>query len=71
MWNNILKVTWVVILMKWEEVRNLYPNQFVKLEVLHSMIEKDKEVVDEVAVIGSVADENARAHGRSRYENVS
>lgn len=34
--------------MKWSEVRNLYPNSFVKLEILESHIQNEKEYVDEV-----------------------
>ncbi|WP_025025590.1 hypothetical protein [Caldalkalibacillus mannanilyticus] len=56
--------------MKWAEVRNLYPNQFVKFEILHSMVEKDKEIVDEVAVIGPVADENATKELLNSKNNV-
>ena len=42
--------------MKWEEVRKLYPNKFVKVEVLESHTIEDKEYVDEVAVIKSIDD---------------
>ncbi|MBC8079572.1 MAG: hypothetical protein H7X86_04460 [Gorillibacterium sp.] len=45
--------------MKWEEVRSIYPNQFVKFEVLKSNIDKDKEYVEEVAVIGPIPEEKA------------
>lgn len=45
--------------MKWEEVRKIYPDQFVKLEVLESHIEDDKEVVDEVAVIKPIEESEA------------
>jgi hypothetical protein len=45
--------------MKWDEVRNIYPNQFVKFEILKSIIEEGKEIVQEVAVIGPVPEENA------------
>lgn len=45
--------------MKWEDVRNIYPNQFVKFEVLKSLIEEGKEYVEEVAVIGPVPEEEA------------
>lgn len=45
--------------MKWEEVRCIYPNQFVKFEVLNSNINDGKEYIDEVAVIGSVSDKDA------------
>jgi hypothetical protein len=42
--------------MKWEEVRNLYPNQFVKMQVLQSHIEENKKFIDEVAVINAISD---------------
>jgi hypothetical protein len=42
--------------MKWTEVRNLYPNQFVKLKVLSSHLENGQEIVEDVAVIKAVAD---------------
>jgi len=45
--------------MKWEEARNLYPNQFVKLEVLKSHIENDTEYVDEIAIICPVSEQDA------------
>jgi hypothetical protein len=41
----------VVIFIKWEEVRKIYPNTFAKFEVVESHIKEDKEVVDEVAFI--------------------
>lgn len=56
--------------MKWNEVRNIYPNQFVKLEVLKSHIEEDKEFVDEIAVIGPVADEEATKELLSSKDNI-
>ncbi|PQP82680.1 hypothetical protein C0Q44_14815 [Paenibacillus sp. PCH8] len=45
--------------MKWEEVQQMFPNQFVKFEVLHSEETENQEVIDEVAVIGPVSDEKA------------
>lgn len=45
--------------MKWEEARNLYPNQFIKLEVLKSHIENDAEYVDDVAIISPVSEQDA------------
>ncbi|OPX02306.1 hypothetical protein RA955_11950 [Geobacillus proteiniphilus] len=45
--------------MKWQEVRLLYPNQFVKLQVLKSHLQGDQEIIEEVAVIGTVSDEDA------------
>lgn len=45
--------------MKWEEVRNIYPNQFVKFEILKSNINDGKEYVEEIAVIGPVSEQRA------------
>ena len=45
--------------MKWQEVRDIYPNQFVKFEILHSQEIDNQETIDEVAVIGPIKDENA------------
>lgn len=42
--------------MKWEELRNLYPHQYVKLEVVESHIENDKGYVDDVALIKVISD---------------
>mgnify|MGYP006299056913 FL=1 len=45
--------------MKWEEVRKIYPDQFVKVEILDSHIEDDKKIIDEIAIIEPVADDKA------------
>lgn len=45
-----------VIKVKWEEVRELYPNQFVKFKVLESRVIENKEYVDDVAVIKAIID---------------
>ncbi|APO44613.1 hypothetical protein BS614_11795 [Paenibacillus xylanexedens] len=45
--------------MKWQEVQQIFPNQFVKFEVLHSEETENQEVINEVAVIGPVSDEKA------------
>ncbi|GIP45054.1 hypothetical protein J45TS6_35130 [Paenibacillus sp. J45TS6] len=45
--------------MKWEEVRKIYPNQFVKFEILHSEEKNNEEIIDDVAVIGPITEENA------------
>ncbi|WP_336822737.1 hypothetical protein [Sporosarcina sp. USHLN248] len=37
--------------MKWEEVRNSYPNQYVKLNILDFHVEDDKKIVTDVALI--------------------
>jgi hypothetical protein len=45
--------------MRWEEVRKLYPNQFVKFEVTESHVKGNKEYVDDVAVIKAIGDGKA------------
>jgi len=45
--------------MKWQEVQNIYPNQFVKFEILHSEETDNQAIIDEVAVISPITDENA------------
>jgi hypothetical protein len=42
--------------MTWQEVRELYPDQFVKFEIIESHIAGDKEYVDDVAVIKPLKD---------------
>lgn len=59
-----------VIYMKWDEVRNIYPDQFVKFEVLKSRIEKDKEFVEEMAVIGPVGDDEATTELLHAKDNI-
>jgi len=56
--------------MKWDEVRNIYPNQFVKFEVLKSRIDKDKEIVEEMAVIGPVAEDEATKELLHAKDNI-
>ncbi|WP_172198753.1 hypothetical protein [Saccharibacillus qingshengii] len=45
--------------MKWQEVQRIFPNQFVKFEVLHSEKNDNQEIIDDVAVIGPISDEEA------------
>jgi len=42
--------------MKWEEVRKIYPNQYVLLNILESHVDGDKKYVDEVALIQPIPD---------------
>lgn len=42
--------------MKWKEVRELYPEQFVKFEIVESHVQDNKEFIDEVAIIKAIAD---------------
>jgi hypothetical protein len=45
--------------VKWNEVQSIYPDQFVKFEILHSTEHDNKEIIDEIALIGPVKDEDA------------
>lgn len=44
--------------MKWEEVRKLYPNQYVKLNILDFHVESDKKIVTDVALINVIENPN-------------
>jgi hypothetical protein len=43
-------------MMTWDEVREQFPGQFVKFEVIKSHIDGNKEYVDEVAIIKVIPD---------------
>jgi len=45
--------------MKWSDVRERFPNQFVLVEELASHVENDTVLVDDVAVVRAVPDEEA------------
>ncbi|MFB9274456.1 hypothetical protein [Cohnella cellulosilytica] len=45
--------------MKWQEVRELFPNQFVLVTILKSHEDGDRKIIDEVALIYSVSNEEA------------
>lgn len=42
--------------MQWQEVRNIYPDQYVLLEILNSHTEDNIQYVDEVALIRAIQD---------------
>ncbi|MGG3891104.1 hypothetical protein [Metabacillus fastidiosus] len=45
--------------MKWQEVRELFPNQFVLISILNYHEKDNKKIVDEVAPIRTISDEDA------------
>ncbi len=45
--------------MQWSEVRERFPNQFVLVKELSSHIEGDMVLIDEMAVVRTVPDEDA------------
>lgn len=42
--------------MKWEEVRKLYPERYVLLQVLEGHVEGDKKYIEDVAIIRAIDD---------------
>lgn len=42
--------------MKWEDVRNLYPNHYVKLKILDFHLEDNRKIVTDVALINIIED---------------
>lgn len=42
--------------MKWEEVRKIYPDKYVLLQVLESHVEGNIKYIDDVAIIRSIDD---------------
>jgi hypothetical protein len=45
-----------VAVMRWEEVRKIYPDQYVKMQILASHTEENTKFVDEVALIKAIQD---------------
>lgn len=46
-----------MVRLKWAEVRKIYPNRFVKLQILDYHIENNIRYIDEMAVIQAFDDE--------------
>jgi hypothetical protein len=42
--------------MKWDEVRETYPNTFVKLQILDFHLEGKTKIIDDMAVINTIKD---------------
>lgn len=42
--------------MKWEEVRKLYPNKYVKLNILDYHVKDNKKIVTDVALVDVIED---------------
>lgn len=45
--------------MKWQEARELFPDQFLLVSILKSREEENRKIVEEVAPIKIVSDEEA------------
>jgi len=46
-----------VYLMKWEEVRKIYPDRFVKIQILKAHIKDSVRYIDDMAVMQAFDDE--------------
>lgn len=55
--------------MKWGEVRKIYPDRFVKMQVLQGRIENDVRYIDEVAVINAFTDNKEATMELARAKN--
>lgn len=42
--------------MKWSEVRRMYPNQYVKLNIIDFYLEDNKKIVTDVALVNVIED---------------
>jgi hypothetical protein len=56
--------------MNWEEVRSIYPNQFVKLKILDSVVKNNKQIVNKVGIINPVRKEEATKELLNSKNNV-
>lgn len=58
--------------MRWQEVRSIYPNQYVLLEILNSHTEDSTQYVDDVALIKAIQDpdEATRELLKCRNNNI-
>ena len=54
--NSLVSNIKELIQMKWQEVREMYPNQFVKFEIVEYHEDERTKYVDEVAVIKAIKD---------------
>ena len=55
--------------MKWEEVRKIYPDKFVKLQILDSHIENNIRYIDDMAVIKAYNDDKEATRELVRAKN--
>ncbi len=58
--------------MKWEEIRQAYPHQWLKLKVLERHTEGDKEFIDDMEVVGKIQSdiEATRELGRCKENDA-
>ncbi|HEY5584210.1 MAG TPA: hypothetical protein VIK78_06935 [Ruminiclostridium sp.] len=54
--------------MKWEEIRQAYPHQWLKLNILESHVDGNKKVIDDMEIINAIGcnSEAGRELGKCR-----
>lgn len=55
--------------MKWEEVRKIYPDRFVKMQVLEGYIENDVRYINDIVVIKAFDDNKEATMELARAKN--
>ena len=55
--------------MKWDEVRRIYPNRFVKIQILRDRIENNIRYIDDMAVIKAFDDDKEATRELVRSKN--
>lgn len=55
--------------MKWDEVRKIYPNRFVKIQILRDRIENNIRYIDDMAVIKAFDDDKEATRELVRSKN--
>lgn len=47
--------------MLWQEVKKIYPNQWVIIEAIEAHTEENKRIVDQITVVDNFFDDNNKA----------
>lgn len=55
--------------MKWKEIRNHYPSQWLLVEALEAHSEEDKRVLDEIAVVDIFPDSKEAMSGYAKLHH--
>jgi len=55
--------------VKWEEVRKIYPNKFVKMQILKSNIQGNKRYVEDMSIIKAFEDNKEATRELVRAKN--
>ncbi len=52
--------------MKWQEIRERYPAQWLLVEAIEAHSEADQRVIDQLAVVETFPDSSSALHGYAR-----